>query len=130
LLLNPLIINCLLFDEFLLNLFLLFIEAPGVNNFHGVSSTCSGFVYSFSAALLDINTPSKVLYRAGGYMLTPEAPYETTGFVPNVTFPCAALHDEETGRLAVYYGCADSVTGLAFGYVPEIVRFTKENSII
>ena len=30
----------------------------------------------------------------------------------------------------VYYGCADTVTGLAFGYIPEIVKFTKENNIL
>ncbi len=52
------------------------------------------------------------------------------GDVPNVTFPCAALHDPETGRVAVYYGCADTVTGIAFGYIPEIVEFTKKNSIL
>ena len=54
----------------------------------------------------------------------------TMGDVPNVCFPCAALHDEETGRIAIYYGCADTVTGLAFGYVPEIIEFTKRTSII
>ena len=53
-----------------------------------------------------------------------------TGDVPNVTFPCAALHDPATGRVAVYYGCADTVTGLAFGYIPEIIDFTKKNSIL
>ena len=42
----------------------------------------------------------------------------------------AAMHDPETGRIAVYYGCADTVTGLAFGYIPEIVIFTKNTSII
>ncbi len=52
------------------------------------------------------------------------------GDVPNVTFPCAALHDSGTGKIAVYYGCADSVTGLAFGYIDEIIEFTKNNSII
>ena len=31
---------------------------------------------------------------------------------------------------SVYYGCADTVTGLAFGYIPEIVKFTKENNIL
>ena len=51
------------------------------------------------------------------------------GDVPNVCFPCAALHDPETGRIAVYYGCADTVTGLAFGYIPEIIEFTKRTSI-
>ena len=98
--------------------------------YHGVSGTCNGYVYSIGGAILDINEPSKVLYRCTNFLLTPEEDYEERGFVPNVTFPCAALHDPETGRLAVYYGCADSVTGLAFGCVPEIVRFTKENSIV
>ena len=36
----------------------------------------------------------------------------------------------ETGRVAVYYGCADTVTGLAFGYIPEIIEFTKRTSIL
>ena len=52
------------------------------------------------------------------------------GDVPNVVFPCAALHDPETKRIAIYYGCADTVTGLAFGYIDEIWDFTKKNSII
>ena len=54
-------------------------------------------------------------------------PYETTGDVPNVCFPCAALVDGGTGRLAVYYGGADTVTCLAFGYVQEIVDFIRAN---
>ncbi|MBN2510254.1 MAG: glycoside hydrolase family 130 protein, partial [Spirochaetales bacterium] len=66
--------------------------------YHGVSTTCNGFVYSMGAALLDIDTPSKVLYRTKNYLLTPEEPYETAGFVPNVVFPCATLHDADTGR--------------------------------
>jgi beta-1,4-mannooligosaccharide/beta-1,4-mannosyl-N-acetylglucosamine phosphorylase len=49
--------------------------------------------------------------------------------VPNVTFPCAALVDGETGRLAIYYGCADTVTGLVFGFVDEVVDFVKRNSL-
>lgn len=60
----------------------------------------------------------------------PRETYECMGDVPNVTFPCAALHDPATGRVAVYYGCADTVTGLAFGYIPEIIDFTKQNSIL
>jgi len=45
-----------------------------------------------------------------------------------VTFPCAALADAANVRLAIYYGCADTVTGLAFGYVDEILDYLKENS--
>ena len=51
------------------------------------------------------------------------------GDVPNVCFPCAALYDAPTGRIAVYYGCADTVTSIAFGYIQEIIEFTKKNSI-
>ena len=34
--------------------------------------------------------------------------------MPNVCFPCATLQDADTGRIALYYGCADSYVGLAF----------------
>ena len=71
-----------------------------------------------------------LLARSGPYLISPRETYECMGDVPNVTFPCAALHDPATGRVAVYYGCADTVTGLAFGYIPEIIEFTKKNSIL
>jgi beta-1,4-mannooligosaccharide/beta-1,4-mannosyl-N-acetylglucosamine phosphorylase len=96
--------------------------------YHGVIQTCNGYVYSIGSALLDINEPSKVLARSNQYLLTPEAEYETCGFVPNVAFPCAALVDAPTGRIALYYGCADTYTGIAFGKVDEIVEWTKKNS--
>ena len=43
-------------------------------------------------------------------------------------FPCAALADADTGRIAVYYGCADSYVGLAFTEADEIIRYVKANS--
>ena len=95
--------------------------------YHGVCNTCNGYVYSMGVAILDINEPSKVLYRAGHYVLTPEMPYEETGFVPNVVFPCATIHDSETGRITIYYGAADSYVALAFTTVDELVNFAKEN---
>ncbi len=96
--------------------------------YHGVLTSCNGFVYSFGAALLDLDQPWKVIYRSAPYLLSPQTLYECVGDVPNVTFPCAALADADTGRLAIYYGCADTVTGLAFGYVDEILDYLKENS--
>ena len=98
--------------------------------YHGVLHSCNGYVYSFGSALLDLDEPWKVKFRSGPYLLAPREPYECMGDVPNVCFPCAALHDNETGRIAIYYGCADTVTGLAFGYIPEIIEFTKRTSII
>ena len=80
------------------------------------------------AALLDINEPHKVLYRTNQYLLTPEMTYEVTGKVPNVVFPCAALCDAASGRLAIYYGAADTYTALSFTHVDELIGFVKQNS--
>jgi predicted GH43/DUF377 family glycosyl hydrolase len=44
-------------------------------------------------------------------------------------FPCAALADAETGRIAIYYGGADTVTCLAFAQVDELIDFIKQNSL-
>lgn len=96
--------------------------------YHGVSSTYNGFVYSIGAAILDIDTPSKVLYRTREYILTPEKPYETTGFVPNVTFPCTTLHDAETGKIAIYYGAADTYVAVAYTQIDELIEYIKNNS--
>jgi beta-1,4-mannooligosaccharide/beta-1,4-mannosyl-N-acetylglucosamine phosphorylase len=68
------------------------------------------------------------LYRTRDYLLTPEKEYETTGFVPNVTFPCANLCDAETGRIALYYGAADTYTAVAFTQVDELIKYIKANS--
>jgi beta-1,4-mannooligosaccharide/beta-1,4-mannosyl-N-acetylglucosamine phosphorylase len=96
--------------------------------FHGVTNTCNGFVYSFSGAILDRDNPSKVLYRCQDYLLTPEKEYETTGFVPNVCFPTSCLVDKESGRIAIYYGSADTYTSLAFSTIDRLVKFIKERS--
>ena len=88
--------------------------------YHGVITT--------GAAILDKDHPEKVLYRTRDYLLAPAAPYELQGDVPNVVFPCAALQDGE--RVAVYYGAADTVVGMAFGYISEIIDFVKRTSIL
>jgi beta-1,4-mannooligosaccharide/beta-1,4-mannosyl-N-acetylglucosamine phosphorylase len=96
--------------------------------YHGVQTTCNGYVYSFGAVLLDLEQPEKVLHRTRNYLITPEKDYETTGMVPNVAFPCAALHDPKTGRLALYYGAADTYVAVAYGLIPEIVEHIKADS--
>ncbi len=97
--------------------------------YHGVINTCNGFVYRFGVALLDLDEPWKVKARSGWYLLGPEEIYELAGDVPGVTFPCAALADAETGRIAIYYGCADTVTGLCFTTVDELMRHLREHGM-
>jgi beta-1,4-mannooligosaccharide/beta-1,4-mannosyl-N-acetylglucosamine phosphorylase len=97
--------------------------------YHGVLTSCNGFVYSFGAALLDLDRPWKVIYRTRPYLLNPREYYECVGDVPNVVFPCAALVDPPTGRMAIYYGGADTVTCLAFAYLHEVVEFVRGHSL-
>ena len=49
--------------------------------------------------------------------------------MPNVAFPCAALVDGDTGRMAIYYGAADTVVCMAFAHVNEIIDFVKTNAM-
>ena len=83
--------------------------------YHGVSGTCNGYVYSIGGAILDIDNPSIVKYRCENFLLTPEEWYEERGFVPNVCFPCATIHDSASGKIAIYY---------------EIVDYIKTNSVV
>jgi beta-1,4-mannooligosaccharide/beta-1,4-mannosyl-N-acetylglucosamine phosphorylase len=96
--------------------------------YHGVLTSCNGFVYSMGAALLDLDEPWKVIYRTAPYLLSPQELYECVGDTPNVVFPCAALCDAPTGRMAIYYGGADTVTCLAYAQVDELVEYVKEDS--
>ena len=93
--------------------------------YHGVQATCNGFTYSIGVALLDLNDPSKVKYRANRYLLSPEEIYEVTGFTPNCIFPCSALTDSK-GRIAIYYGAADTNMALAFTTVEKLLKFVKK----
>ncbi len=93
--------------------------------YHGVLTSCNGFVYCFGAALLDLDQPWKVIQRGRPYLLAPQTMYECVGDVPNVVFPCAALYDPPTGRIAIYYGGADTVTALAFAKMDEVLDFIK-----
>ncbi|MCL2508614.1 MAG: glycoside hydrolase family 130 protein [Oscillospiraceae bacterium] len=96
--------------------------------YHGVLLSCNGYVYSFGAAMLDLAEPWKVLYRSRPYLMSPQELYEIAGDVPNVAFPCAALTDPANGKIAIYYGCADTTTGLAFTTADELTAWLKGNS--
>jgi beta-1,4-mannooligosaccharide/beta-1,4-mannosyl-N-acetylglucosamine phosphorylase len=93
--------------------------------YHGVLTSCNGFVYSMGAALLDLDEPWRVLARGTDHLLSPSVPYEQVGDVPNVVFPCAALVDRDADHVAVYYGAADTVVCLAFAHLSELLAFVS-----
>jgi predicted GH43/DUF377 family glycosyl hydrolase len=51
------------------------VETPegGLLIYHGVLTSCNGFVYSFGATLLDLEQPWKLIARGGSYLLSPQA---------------------------------------------------------
>jgi beta-1,4-mannooligosaccharide/beta-1,4-mannosyl-N-acetylglucosamine phosphorylase len=93
--------------------------------YHGVLTSCNGFVYSMGAALLDLDEPWRVVARGRDYLLSPQLPYEQVGDVPNVVFPCAALVDEPADRVTIYYGGADTVVCLAHAHLSELLAFVR-----
>ena len=97
--------------------------------YHGVLTSCNGFVYSMGAAILDLDEPWKVLYRTKDYLMAPTTDYERVGDVPNVVFPNAAIVDDD-GNVTLYYGCADTVIGIAHAKVQDIIDFTKGCSMV
>jgi beta-1,4-mannooligosaccharide/beta-1,4-mannosyl-N-acetylglucosamine phosphorylase len=98
--------------------------------YHGVLTSCNGFVYSMGAAILDLDQPWKVLHRTRRYILAPTEQYECVGDVPNVAFPCAAIHYPDTDKLRVYYGGADTCVCLATTTLSDLIAFIKDNDMM
>jgi len=76
--------------------------------------------YDTSAALLDINDPTRVIARRRTPLLEPEMSYEREGQVANVVFPCGAVVIDDC--LFVYYGGADKVIGVATIKLSELLE--------
>jgi len=89
--------------------------------YHGVKETVSGNLYRVGLALLDLDEPTRVLRRLPYWVLAPAAPYERSGDVPNVVFPCGVLHDASTDELRLYYGAADSSICLATARLGDLL---------
>ncbi|MGC8764102.1 MAG: glycosidase [Acidobacteriota bacterium] len=94
--------------------------------YHGVRQTVSGAIYRLGLALLDLEDPRKVLRRSAEWVFGPRAPYELSGDVPNVVFPCGWILDRATGRIRLYYGAADTCIGLAEARLPELLTYLRE----
>ena len=94
--------------------------------YHGVWTSCNGYLYYAGAVLLDLEEPWKVLYRTKDYLLAPTEPYERIGDVPNVIFPSSAIVDK--GIIRLYYGCADTCISMAEAKLNDVIEFVKTHS--
>jgi beta-1,2-mannobiose phosphorylase / 1,2-beta-oligomannan phosphorylase len=89
--------------------------------YHGVKETVAGGIYRVGLALIDLHEPTRVLHRLPSWALAPVAPYERSGDVPNVVFPCGLIHDPATGEVRLYYGAADSSICLATARLGDLL---------
>ena len=74
--------------------------------------------YSAGALLLDLENPKHIIGRSG-QIFVPETDYEMEGFVPNVVFPTGLVQEDD--RLLVYYGAADTFSGLVEFSLKELL---------
>ncbi len=88
--------------------------------YHGVSEDK---IYRVGAVLLDSKNPVKILSRTIYPIFEPETPYEKEGQVSNVVFPCGNV--VMRGKLYVYYGGGDSVTGIATVQVKDLMKILR-----
>lgn len=93
--------------------------------YHGVRRTPAGAIYRLGLALLDLDDPCKVLRRGDEWVLGPEAPYELTGDVANVIFPCGVVLDPTGRELRMYYGAADTSIALATAKVADLLDWLR-----
>lgn len=93
--------------------------------YHGARLTPAGTLYRVGLALLDLDDPRRVLRRGDEWVARPEAPYEVTGDIPNVIFPCGAVLDAVSGEFRLYYGAADTCVGLMTAQTTDLLAWLR-----
>ena len=83
--------------------------------------------YRLGVALHDLNDPAKVIGVSDQWILQPEAPWEVSGYVPNVVFTCGAV-PEDDGTVKIYWGGADSVMCVGTAVIDDLVQLCLTNS--
>ncbi|MFC1790486.1 glycosidase [Patescibacteria group bacterium] len=93
--------------------------------YHGIyNSPGKPLQYMMGILLLDLENPTKILYRSQEPVLVPEEPYEKKGYIRNVVFGCGAIEWKEAYYL--YYGAADKVIGVASIPKDELLSYLAQ----
>jgi predicted GH43/DUF377 family glycosyl hydrolase len=95
--------------------------------YHGVHLTSDGPIYRAGLALLDLEDPRKVVRRTDEWVFGPVAPYEITGDVGRVVFPCGWVVDKAADQLYLYYGAADSAIALATARLSDVLARVRDS---
>lgn len=89
--------------------------------YHSVESDIEkGQVYHASAALLDINNPTKIISRLDYPLFSPTEEWEKKGIINNVVFPTATSLVGD--KLSIFYGAGDDVVGVRRIALSELLK--------
>jgi 4-O-beta-D-mannosyl-D-glucose phosphorylase len=87
---------------------------------HGVRNTAAGLRYVLYVFLTDLNSPEKIIYQPGGYLIAPHN-NERIGDVSNVVFSNGAIEDK--GNIYIYYASSDTRIHVVTTTVDKILDY-------
>lgn len=88
---------------------------------HGVRNTAAGLRYTLYLLMTDLNDPTKVIHKPGGYFIAPEGE-ERVGDVSNVTFANGWVA-KKNGQVFIYYASSDTRMHVATSTVDRLVDY-------
>jgi 4-O-beta-D-mannosyl-D-glucose phosphorylase len=88
---------------------------------HGVRGCAAGLRYVLYLMLSDLNDPSKIIARPGGYFMAPEKD-ERIGDVSNVLFSNGWIRNEKD-EVFIYYGSSDTRMHVATSTVGQLLDY-------
>jgi len=74
--------------------------------------------YAAAALLLALDQPERVIGFSSQPVMVAEEEFERSGFLSDIVFPTGLVRRED--RLLVYYGAADTATGVALYSVEDL----------
>jgi predicted GH43/DUF377 family glycosyl hydrolase len=95
--------------------------------YHGVKQSCSGCIYRLGLALFDLKKPETLIKRGREWIFSPQEPYEQSGDVDNVVFPCGYTIGSDGDTINLYYGAADTSIALATGSINELLEWLDKD---
>lgn len=88
---------------------------------HGVRNTAAGLRYVVYVFLTDLNDPSKMVKKPGGYFIAPEGE-ERIGDVSNVIFANGWVA-KENGEVLIYYASSDTRMHVATTTIDKLLDY-------
>jgi 4-O-beta-D-mannosyl-D-glucose phosphorylase len=88
---------------------------------HGVRNTAAGLRYVLYLFLTDLQDPSRVIAKPGGYFIAPEGE-ERVGDVSNVVFANGWILDQD-GTVFIYYASSDTRMHVATSTVNQLLDY-------